>query len=353
MLSAPYENVSDVVAWAGGYVAVGSFQNANGQIQAAAWTSPDWRAWTRTMLDVPTSGDSSLGRVVVVGEQLVAIGAAGEQRCTGPAGAGQVCDPTPVAIWTSADGHRWRREATPATLAGVAVDAVASNGNLLVLAGNTGWARPGAWTTTDGAAWRRVALPAESFSDAHFAGLATAPIGFVLTGSTGGRQPTGGVSGDSGATPAAWFSRDGTAWQAAVVDGATGTPGDQVGQVSVGRTGLVAWAGRDASFGWSSADGTRWSALPKPSGYPVIPRASDGSRIIADSYADGGLEAFWISSDGVAWRGLGNAGAVDQMPGWGSTTGATADAEFLFPTGLGLVGQNGSERVPLWFAQGE
>jgi hypothetical protein len=340
-----------VVAWNGGYVAVGSFQNSRGGSQAEAWTSPDWRSWTRTFLDAPAAGDSGLNRVLAVGGRLVAVGTSGEPACTGPAGAGQLCRPAPVAIWTSLDGRRWERAANPAPLAGVAVDAVAANGSLLVLAGNTDWGRPVILTSADGVVWSRASLLGSPFAEAHFAGLAATPVSFVLTGSTGGRQPTGGVSGNNGSTPAAWLSADGLSWAPAAVDGATEDSGDLVGQVFVGGAGLRAWAGHDASFGWSSRDGTRWSALPKPFGYPVVPRASDGRHIVGDSYGDGGGEAFWVSADGVAWQPLAAVGAVDQMPSWDGS-GSTADAAFLFPTGLGLIGRNGTDRFPLWFAEG-
>lgn len=352
-LTAPYETISDVVAWDGRYVAVGQLQETTGAggTRAEAWTSTDWRTWATTLVDSPTAGDSELSRVVAVGGRLVAIGTSGELRCAGPAGAGQRCRPAPVGVWTSADGRSWHREAAAEVLAGVAVDAVASNGRLVVLAGDTGWGKPGVWTSADGVSWQRANLPTGAFSDAHFVDLAAAPIGLVLTGSRGGKQPTGGVSGDSGATPAAWYSPDGTAWRAADVGGDARAPDDEIAQVFVGRAGLVAWAGKDASFGWVSPDGRAWSSRPKPTGYPIIPRASDGSRIVADSYAEGGLATWWASSDGLSWQALGSSGDTAEAPGWGSGSGASADAEFLVPDGLGLVGQNGSDRFPLWFAQ--
>src|ERR1035437_7384300 len=43
---APYESVFDAVAWGGGYVAVGQFQNTpQSRGQAAAWFSADWHSW--------------------------------------------------------------------------------------------------------------------------------------------------------------------------------------------------------------------------------------------------------------------------------------------------------------------
>ena len=350
-LTAPYESITDVIAWGGGNIAVGSFQNQQGGLQAAAWLSSDWRTWTQTMLDVPAVGDSGIDRLVGLRSRLVAIGTSGEQRCIPPEGEGQVCDPAPVGIWTSAYGQHWQQVPTPSTLAGVAVDGVASNGSLLVLAGNTGWNMPGIWTSTDGTTWQPATLPAASFTDAHLAGLAAVRSGFVVTGSTGGAEPVCCVGGGGDTTPAAWFSPDGEAWQAAVVDGAAAAVGDEIGRVFVGRTGLVAWGGGNVSNGRASTDGRRWSALPALTGYPVIPQASDGTRILGQSYAAGDRVSYWTSADGRSWRQLGNAGQPNQAPAWSGPGVATADSMFLFPTGVGLVGQNGTDQFPVWFAQ--
>jgi len=347
----PYEHVSDVVAWSGGYVAVGSLQTGDPGMQAATWSSPDWQTWTRTMLDVPASGWSSLANVLQVGAGLVAIGISGKTVCVPPEGEGQVCEPTPVAFWVTADGQHWAAAETPADMTGMTVDAVASNGRLLVLAGDTGWNQPAIWTTTDGATWQREMLPA-TFKNAHLSGLVAARIGFVLTGSTGGAAPVCCATGTTDTTPAAWFSTDGERWQSAVVVGAAAATGDQIGPVFAARAGLVAWSGQQR-FGWASPDGQRWSALPGPAGNPVIPRASDGTRIVGDAYATGDQDVFAVSADGATWQALGATGAVEQRPAWSGSEAASVDAEFLFGDALGLIGQNGTTRELLWFAQAE
>ena len=354
-LGAPYESISDVVAWRDGYVAVGQSQNVSLTplgTQATAWFSTDWHTWSRTLLGVPDAGDSAPSRVLSIGSSLVAIGTSGVPHCTPPEGEGQVCDPLPVALWTSADGRAWQRAPTAAALAGVSPADVAAAPGGLVLVGDTGWNRPGIWTSADGVAWRRESLPLDVFTNAHFAGIVAARGGWVLTGFTGGLKPgcCGGFS-PKGATPAAWFSSDGTDWRAASVDGALQASGDWIGRVFVGRDGLVAWGGRDASYGWTSPDGRHWSALPKPAGYPVIPYASDGQRIVGESYIDRDQLGLWVSTDGASWQPLTATGATDQMPAWSASSGATADALFLFPTALGLVGQNGTERFSFWLAQ--
>ena len=71
-----------------------------------------------------------------------------------------------------------------------------------------------------------------------------------------------------------------------------------------------------ASYGWTSPDGRHWSALPKPAGYPVIPYASDGQRIVGESYIDRDQLGLWGSTDGASWQPLTATGATDQMPAW-------------------------------------
>jgi hypothetical protein len=350
---APYESVFDVVAWGGGYVAVGQFQNTQGHGQAAAWFSADWHSWTRTLLDVPAAGDSEILRMLPVGSKLVAIGSSGALHCVPPEGAAAVCDPLPTAIWTSADGHSWQGAPTPAVLAGITVADVSAGPTGLLLVGDTGWAKPGIWTSADGIAWTRESLPKDIFASPHFDAVASAFGGWVVTGFTGGSEPRCCVSsGSNGGTPAAWFSSDGTAWQTAIVKGATAAAGDEIGSVFVGAAGLVAWGGPSkSSTGWISADGQVWTARPPSPDRDFIPRASDGRQIVGSSYVEGGQDLFAVSTDGVVWQTLTDTGVTDQMPMWSGMGSPTADTVYLFPRALGLVGQNGTTSFPLWLAE--
>lgn len=350
-LMAPTENIADAAAWGGDYVAVGSIQNAKGGGQAAAWSSTDWRTWSRTLLDVPAAGSSGIERVVGLRSGLVAIGTSGALRCVPPEGEGQVCDPLPVGIWTSADGRHWRQAAAPATFAGATISGVASNGQLLVLIGSTGWNQPGIWTSPDGATWQRANLPAATFAEAHLVGLTAERGGFIVTGQTGGAEPLCCAGGWGLSTPAAWFSLDGHTWQAAVVDRAAPVPDGQIARVFAGGTGLVAWGSPETSPGWASADGRRWSTLPGQAGVPEVPRASDGTRILGEGSGAGNRSGLWSSVDGRSWRPLADAGELDQAPAWSVPGAATWDSMFVFANGLGLVGQNGTDQQPVWFAQ--
>jgi hypothetical protein len=353
-LSAPYDSIADVVAWKGSFVAVGQHQitTGSGGSQAAAWVSTDAKAWTQTMLDVPPASDSTLRRLIAIGGRLVAIGSSGPITCTGPAGEGQTCKPAPVAVWISDDGRSWKREAAPADFAGGSVSAVASDGRAIVLVGDAGWGEPRILTSTDGMAWQRVALPADVFKEAHFRGLVAAPMGFVLTGQRGGSEPVCCVnSGVTAGSAAAWSSADGATWAQAAVTGTAEALHTGMGAVYAGRDGFVAAGSSHSSPGWRSTDGRSWSPAVNSTGSPIGPQISDGNRIIGTSYADGGGENWWTSTDGVAWQPLPSHGDALRAPVWDSTQGATADAAFLVPGGMIVIGQNGSERFPIWFAQ--
>ena len=343
------ETFADVLARPDGhYLAVGQFQNPAGGLQAAAWMTSDWQTWRRTWLDTPAAGDSTIWYLRAIGTGLVALGSSGVQHCVPPEGEGQVCDPLPLAVWTSTDGTIWQL-VRPTGLVGVTVTALVSGPAGLILAGDTGWAQPGLWTSADGRSWTRQKLPAATFADAHFLDLAASPSGFVLSGYRGGKAPVCCISAPSLTTPAAWFSPDGQTWQAAVIAGAKPTLGSQINQTFAGLSGLVA-INEQYTPDWVSADGGRhWAVFPASADASVIPWAADGTRIIGKSAGDNNLLNLWTSPDGLNWQALEPSGAVEQMPGW-SAAGVSADLAFVYSGGLGLIGWPGSDRTPLWFA---
>ena len=154
--------------------------------------------------------------------------------------------------------------------------------------------------------------------------VAVTPDGWVMVGSTGGRDvPASGVMTPNGSTGAAWTSSDGVSWQPAVVEGT----GEQVElrSVFVGSGGLVAvgslTGGKQATM-WTSVDGTAWTLRdPGADGTnPPVPSASDGTTIIATTYRfdDGGGIGWWVSADGVTGR------SSDRAARWRPRRGGTA-----------------------------
>ncbi|HEX2756571.1 MAG TPA: hypothetical protein VHM48_13975, partial [Candidatus Limnocylindrales bacterium] len=349
--SEPSTTASDLIATPSGFVAVGQVQTAAGGSVAAAWTSPDLRSWTRTLLDAPAIGDSSLESVRRTDAGLVAIGLSGVLQCVPPEGEGQVCDPLPIAIWTSSDGASWTQERQPAPLVGVRVASVASDGETVFLVGDAGWTRPGIWRSSDGAIWASAHPQPDTFADAHFDAVAAIPgRGWVVTGSTGGSEPVCCAGHNADATPAAWSSADGITWEPALVVAAVASRGDVVGPVFAGRDGMVAWSlGEQANdFGWQSPDGRTWTALPKPVGNAITPRAGDGLRIIGTTFDGEDRVAEWISTDGLRWNRLAASGDVASRPTW--SEGRTADAAFLLAGGVAWIGRDVDGAPLLWWS---
>lgn len=346
--SEPPAIVSDLIATPNGFVAVG-FQGAAPGSAAAAWASPDLGTWTQTLLDAPAAGDSGLQWVRPTSDGLVAIGTSGVLQCIPPEGEGQVCDPLPIAIWTSSDGASWTRARQAPVLVGVRAASVASDGETVILVGDAGWTHPGIWRSSDGAIWVSANPQPDTFAEAHFDAVAVIPgHGWVVTGSTGGSEPECCVGHNADATPAAWFSADGNTWEPARVVDAAASRGDVIGPVFAGRDGLVAWSlgEQDNDFGWQSPDGRTWTALSKPTGNPITPRAADGARIIGTSFDGADRVAEWISTDGLRWNRLAPSGDLGHRPTW--SDGGNADAVYLLPGGVAWIGRDVDGSPILW-----
>lgn len=350
----PGNRAMDAVAWSGGYVAVGSAADGE-QTAAAAWVTDDWMSWERTLLDRPVEGGSTIARVIVVGSRLVAIGTSGVLRCVPPEGDGRKCDPLPIAFWSSRDGRNWQREPDVPALSGVYMTGIATNWSSAVMIGNRGWDRPGIWRSADGLAWDEESLPAAvfhgdgKFTGAHFLDVGIGPIGWIIVGFEGGTEPRCCEGNLANKIPAAWFSSDGWSWRRAAVVNAVDDAGFMLQRFFVGARGYVAYSGPGPER-WVSEDGRTWSKANASIDTPS-PWASDGTMIVGRSSDPDERLHISTSANGVAdWRTLVDTGAVDEAPTWGATRVA-ANAAFLFPSGIGLLGENGTDRYPMWFAR--
>ena len=345
---ATYATPGDVIAWDGGYVAVGSLQYGSQPIDApAAWWSSDGRSWTLGYVG-PREETASMGRLVALPRRLVALGTAGKQMCTAP-GAGQTCQPLPVATWTSTDGRSWVRGPSVPSLAGASIVGLAVHDGRAIAVGDTGWTHPGVWSSTDGTTWTREPLPASAFAQAHFGELAAFAGGLVVGGGVGGTPPSGGIIANILSAPAVWTSADGLTWQRASL-GDTANAG-QVEVLAAGSGGLVAVGPTPTgitSAVWTSVDGRTWSRLSDPS---VLPGGivSDGTTMVAQVYVTGDRVTFSVSTDGTTWRPLGDSGATDSMPRWPGPAVPTISSVRVTAQGLIVLGWDGSDGTsPIW-----
>ena len=222
---------------------------ANGETDAAVWTSTDGLAWARAG-SLGRIGDQRMTAVTSVGRDLVAVGS---ERSGGD---------TDAAVWRSDDGSTWGRvEGAASGLHGAGdqtmeVVVVAAPG--LVAAGSDAAGADldvAVWASNDGSGWRRRTLPLPGVQQVRDA--TTLEEDLFLVGSS---------TAAGGDLDAAVWVRTGGAWRT-IGGEALGGPGDQqIEAIVSGAFGLVAvgWSDADGDVDaavWTSDDGGRWDRV--------------------------------------------------------------------------------------------
>ena len=357
--------INDIVAWNGGFVAVGFVPVPYGSAESASeqvafWRSPDGTTWTHRSIDETPFAGGAVSGLVVSDVQLVAWGTLGQPTCNGQ-GEGMTCDPTPVMLWTSTDGAKWTRVADVSMFGGGTIANVTFGADGFVAVGDSGWDSPAIWYSNFGTTWQRLTLPSSTFNAAHFSSVSATTYGdattsgYALGGSIGGTAPvSGGVAAPNTGLAAAWWSPDGRTWTKATVNRNPGV-GTSLGGIDVGSSGWVAVGsaeGGKAAAAWTSTDGRTWQPIalgyfgaPTPeAGVTTLPGLivrSDGRHLVAIDEDQSSI-LMWISSDGVNWRRLAFSGSTDTIP-------STYGNAYAVPDGLIVLGQQGSSpAVPVW-----
>ncbi|HET6949879.1 MAG TPA: hypothetical protein VFI47_05875 [Acidimicrobiales bacterium] len=328
---------------------VGSlFDPDTGATAGAVWTAPDGRRWERsTIRPADRHVSESLAAAVATGDGVLAVGQIGD---------GAESD---AAIWHR-NGDGWERS-TPDSLGGDheqwAFDVASGPGGTVIAGGENVWGEVRAriwfskagtddWTAVDGGPGGVFdASGEESVRDVVAVGS-----GFVAVGSRAVDAERDGV---------AWYSADGTTWEALDTP-ALGGPGRQE-LTSVVDTGAGVVAGGYADVGtgqaqpvtWRSPDGRSW----EPSA-GALPLNGDDRNGVSDlavrslSVDDQGILAsggskwrphVWRSSDGGAtWATLPNPihgglfedglRLADAVQAGGVTVGLAADPAVLVLT---------------------
>ncbi len=309
--------VAQVVAWQGGYVAVGCEAFDRGVKIGRVWRSPDGQRWQRTYVDgaeAPASlnaaAETCLMSVVATPSRLVALGPSGVRRWPDPKSYDSI-DPD-TAVWTSPDGLTWHHRPLPDGFDGLTIQgtfaAPALRGDQIVVLGRYRDGKRALIESDDaGATWRRVAVPTVDGQAVNFDDPVTTATGWLLTG-TIERPASGGDGGE--VDPVAWYSDDGVAWQRATIQSDPWPEGSYSERAWVGRSGLV-WGAGNFGTDWmgslTSIDGRAWTSADLPA--QPFPVASDGTRILGWAWP-----GYVISDDGVHWRHLSETGAVDTFP---------------------------------------
>jgi hypothetical protein len=318
-------NISGVVRWSGGYLAVAAPPSPG----LGIWSSPDGRTWTEQVSAKTMFGTSPVGMV----DGLA------------PCGSGAVLvyeqqDGTIEGGW-SKDGVSWHLGTLPASLVGTDGVRSVAGGRAGALA-TTGDGR--LLISTDCQTWSRVSLPGASGSRATVAGAALLGNRFVAVGYTDKAAAIAPPGGQLAAfryadlrplttMPLAWWSDDGSTWHQGLVPDAT--PSTGFGTIDgVSGEALVAWMTTPGytpgvTSLWRSTDGKAWESISGPLGMQAGGEGggsaagfieSDGTRILAwGSPGDGAMPTsgqpagglqYWLTLDGHMWRELTPSGGA-------------------------------------------
>jgi hypothetical protein len=317
-----------VAAWAGGYLAVGSTP-ADG---VAGWTSMDGQAWEPLPPGTFGGTASRVAAVAAIGGVVVGV-----ERPN-----------LAVEVYRLRDGA-WTQLQAPRLGLGESQLASGPDRLLAVARGDPN----GLQLTTDGTSWQVTGPSGLNRMDIG----AVAVVGdlYLALGSQVLQIAEGGGRSAARAAPpvfpAAWWSRDGLAWESAVI--AEG-PSGHFGEVHAGAIGLVALsrnrgAPSSATY-WQSTDGRSWTVSDaNPLG--VWPEGEgqgganglfrgDGDRLLdVGQRARGRPFEAWVAFDGLAWDRLAVAGDDAE-------SALAASTPFLLPNGLLLVERQGPR---VWF----
>jgi hypothetical protein len=321
------QSMGAVAAGRAGFVAVGG-EGVFGDSDAAVWASSDGFTWSRVVAqDRAVFGgeyDQWMNAVAASGPGFVAVGYDGPSLF-------EVDGPEPdwdAAVWRSCDGVDWFRVRHDESVFGgdgdQEMNSVSVGGPGLVAVGSDGW-NAAVWTSVDGVSWARVPHDEDVFGRVSWiSDVTTWGPGLVAVGS-------------DGTDAVVWTSPDGLTWSRVPEDGVFGGPfQQQMWEVAVGGPGLVAvgWdEGRagGASAVWISDDGVSWSRLAEE----VALSGGVGDRGIADVVAgDSGLVAVGgEGTDAAGWLLPVVGGAIPLPPGNPGVAEACVGPDTVFREG--------------------
>ncbi len=314
-----------VVAWSGGYLALGAAPSSGGS--APAWISGDGRAWA----SLP--GDP-FGRVT----SIVATPSANGVMVLATA-----ADGTGLA-WQSTDGLTW----LPIAASGqrnLDTGYVAGNDSGVIVAVES---QPAAVErSVDGTSWQTISMPGGGH--AQVTGVAASGDGFVAVGHVFAVPDE----------PTAWWSPDGMTWHRAQVQF---RPGDVFVAVQGAADGLVAQSHTfdvvpGTTTDWESQDGGRsWGPLDSPlgtfqggegAGSAIGTFVGDGTRLLGYGSGSSGQPVdYWASTGANGWTHLTLTGDTTAAEG-GPDLGVYP---LLLRDGILFVGPDGAWLGVPWYS---
>ena len=330
--------MSDVVAFKGGFVAVGR-QAEGGHVRAFTLRSTDGLAWEAGIGDDARFARTDIGSLVVAGDRLFGVGSAVTDDRGG----------VRISVWASDDGRTWQSAAGPFDEAYPASLAAGTDGLLMV-----GWSardtQAMAWTSSDGLAWESqpMELPV-SGTAAQFGALAAVGDGWMAVGAIS-------AGSDAPSVPVVWRSADSVSWTCHVLD-AGGYSHSHAWELhrSGDRWLIVGDAADGCGFGascagysiaWASTDGVSWSeAILKPEPIVFGGTAYDGA---AGGFlgVHGGT---WLSTDGREWTRVSDGEMSGAIGGQVDAMEVTDDGRVI---AVGTSYDRNSDAGP-WISVGE
>jgi hypothetical protein len=311
-----------VVAWSGGYIALGPTSDAG---MLPAWVSHDGRSWVPLPGD--TFGSATLALAAPCADGiLVAV-----QTPTGQS-----------AVWRSTDGATWTPSPAPLMRLSRDGDLVGGLGGAVAILQGSPYRIA---FSADGVTWQTVSLPGSPALSVQ--GVAARGSGFVAVGDGG--APIGSPKLGS---PVAWWSADGLHWTRATVEA---HPGDGFFDVHAADNGLAALSTTGGTPGrtsfWTSPSGRNWMVgTADPLGVLAegflagVPGSAnglflgDGTRLLGYGVrAANRPTEYWVSQDSAHWTMLALSGAS-------AAALAGGVAPFLLRDGVLFSGDQGS-----WF----
>jgi hypothetical protein len=273
----------DVAAWEGGFVAVGvDTQIPDPVISehppqiAAVWTSPDGVSWSRVQHDVSVFGGSGRQEMWSVAASelgLVAVGFDEEGPMNGSA--------ENQAIWVSRDGAAWT-QVPPGFVAGIMHEVAATATGFIGVGDSNGAA---VWTSPDGVSWTLVSGGPVDVDGTHMTSVAVSDSAYVATGADADRRA------------AMWTSADGETWTRRVSDPNSFASNVEQGlDIAESPAGIVAVG--------NNYPNTR-SEQPAESAIWISPNPEAWSRIPEDDalFADALIQAVAVSDAAVVVAG--------------------------------------------------
>ncbi|MGI8998511.1 MAG: hypothetical protein ACR2GO_02230 [Candidatus Limnocylindria bacterium] len=309
----------DVVAFRGGFVAIGGVSDGPGS-HAFVLHSSDGVAWEGRPDDAVRFAGLRLAELVVVGDRLFALGSVSTNDRGG----------SRASVWISGDGVSWREANGPFNGASVSTLADGDDGIVLIGASNAdGVLR--AWRSEDGEAWEAASLDLPVPIDVADLGPMMPSGDDLLSVGSIGRGP------GSPRAPVAWRSGDGVAWTCQLLDaaswpvaGAHELHRSDATFLAIGIAGQVCGFGGSCpghSLGWVSDGGRMWTAAivdEPPIGLGGTAYAASGAGFVAVSSPD-----TWISADGVTWIRVRDDGTGAAMTGQADALVFTDDGRIV------------------------